>query len=90
MPKCERCGEFLPPNYVEVIPNSQPLNNGDYPKECIFCKLMVSEVERETSQGSGQFVPYTKRQCIKDYKEFLDKLRRSGNVQDILDKTDNL
>lgn len=89
MPVCQRCKEVFPPNYVDIIPNSGQMFDGEYPKECIFCKLQVSEVERETSDGSGQYVAYTKRQCIADYKTFLNNLKRSRNVQDILNKTNN-
>jgi len=87
MPKCVKCNKFLPPNYVEVIENSVPDFQGEYPKECIFCKLNVSEVERETSQGSGKFVSYTKDQCIKDYEKFIKKLKDSRSVKDILNKS---
>lgn len=90
MPKCVKCNEFLPPNYVEVIPNSQPLADGEYPKECVFCQKMVSEVERETEHGSGKYVAYTKAQCIRDYKNFIDKLSRSRNLDDIKNKTDSM
>jgi hypothetical protein len=85
MPKCVKCNEFLPPNYVEVIPNSQPMADGEYPKVCVFCQKMISEVERETEQGSGKFVAYTKAQCVKDYKAFIDKLVRVGIL--MIDKT---
>jgi hypothetical protein len=77
MPKCVKCNEFLPPNYVDVIPNSEPMADGEYPKVCVFCQKMISEVERETEQGSGKFVAYTKAQCVKDYKAFIDKLSKS-------------
>ena len=86
MPKCIKCNEYLPPNYVEVIPDSQPMMDGEYPKECIFCKLIVSEVERETENGSGKYVTYTKKQCVEDYKAFIDKLSKSRNLQDVVDK----
>lgn len=89
MPKCVKCNEFMPPNYVEVIPNSQPMADGDYPKECVFCQKMISEVERETEQGSGKYVAYTKEQCVRDYKAFIDKLRKSRNLQDVVNKTNN-
>lgn len=87
MPTCVRCNNVFPPNYVDIIKESQPMVDGEYPKECIFCKLQVSEVERETSPDSGQYTAYTKDQCIRDYKDFLDKLKHSRNVQDIVNKT---
>jgi len=90
MPKCVKCNEFLPPNYVEVIPNSQPLADGEYPKICVFCQKMISEVERETEQGSGKYVAYTKEQCVRDYKAFIDKLKKSKNLDDIKKKADSM
>jgi len=88
MPNCERCNNMFPPNYLDVIKDSEPMDNKEYPKECIFCKLNVSEVERETENGSGKFVPYSKQQCLDDYKVFLKKLKDSKNVKDILNRSD--
>lgn len=87
MPKCVKCNEMFPPNYVDIIEGSVPMVDGEYPKECVFCHLGVSEVERETEHNSGKYMAYTKKQCLKDYKEFLTKLKNSKNVKDILNKT---
>ena len=86
MPKCVKCSEFFPPNYTEIVEDSQPdpLNNNQYPQHCIFCKLGIDKVERETSPNSGQYVFYSKAECIRDYKDFLGKVNESKNVQDIL------
>lgn len=89
MPQCVRCKEFFPPNYTEVIHGSQPDQQGNYPQECIFCKLNIDEVERETQHNSGQYTPYTKKQCIEDYKKFLRKLKDSGKAKDIINNTDS-
>jgi hypothetical protein len=88
MPKCVKCNDFFPPNYTEVIDGSQPdpLDEGRYPQHCVFCKLGVDKVERETQQGSGKFVEYTKEECLRDYHEFLKKLKESKNVKDIMNK----
>jgi hypothetical protein len=90
MPKCVKCNNVFPPNYVEIIENSNKDFHGDYPKECIFCKLMVSSVERETSSGSNEYMEYKKEDCIKDYQKFLNKLKHSKSVKDILNKADNM
>ena len=86
MPTCIKCKEMFPPNYVDVIENSEPMFDGEYPKECVFCKLGVSEVERETQHDSGKYIAYTKQECINDYKAFLTKLKESRNVKDILNR----
>lgn len=86
MPLCIRCKEVFPPNYTEVIENSKPDFSGLYPQECIFCKLNIDKVERETAKGSGKYTMYSKQECLRDYKEFLFKLKKSRNVKDILKK----
>lgn len=89
MPKCAKCNEFFPPNYTDVIEGSKPDFEGRHPHICIFCNLMVSEVERETEHNSGKYVAYTKKQCVEDYAEFMKKLKHSPNVQSILNKTND-
>ena len=88
MPQCAMCKGIFPPNYVVVIPNSQPDLKNEYPKECVFCKHQIAKVERETAKDSGEWTMYTKEECIRDYAEFLRKLKDSKNVQDILDKAE--
>lgn len=89
MPQCVKCNEFFPPNYTEAIQGSKPDHEGNHPQECIFCKLNVSEVERETSHNSGKYTPYTKQQCVSDYKAFIKKLKERANAKDILKKADS-
>ena len=86
MPKCVKCDEFFPPNYTEIVENSLPDEKGDYPQLCVFCRLGVNEVERETEHDSGQYIPYTREECLRDYKNFLKKIKKSKNVKDILNK----
>lgn len=90
MPLCKRCNCYLPPNYVQVIKDSKPMEDGEYPKECVFCMNQTSSVERETEPNSGKYVEYTKDQCIRDYKAFIDKLSRSRNLDDIRNKADSM
>lgn len=87
MPKCIRCTNFFPPNYTEVVVNSSPDLEGNYPQECVFCKQGIAKVERETAPDSGEYVFYTKEECIKDYSEFMKKMVDSQNVKDIIKKT---
>lgn len=89
MPKCMKCLDFLPPNYTEIIPNSLPDSEGNYPQECIFCKLGVKEVERVEEKGSEKYIKYTKEQCKKDYFIFLNKLKNE-NVKKIMDRSEDL
>jgi len=89
MPRCVKCKGMFPPNYVEVIPDSNPNLEGEYPKHCFFCKNNVDEVERETEHNSGKYIKYTKKQCLEDYRIFLAKLKDSKNVKDIMNKTNS-
>lgn len=87
MPKCAKCQEIFPPNYTETIENSSRDSQGDFPQHCIFCKLGINEVERETENKSGIYTKYTKQECLTDYKIFLKNLKDNRNVKDILEKT---
>jgi hypothetical protein len=89
MPKCVKCNDFFPPNYTEIIEDSEPMFDGNYPQECIFCRLGIDEVERESEKDSGQYVKYTKKECLEDYKKFLRKVKDSKNVKDILNKQES-
>ena len=89
MPKCVKCNGMFPPNYVDIIEGSLPDKDNEYPKQCVFCKLGVTEVERESKHNSGLWQKYTQDECLKDYTEFLKKLNDSKNVKEILKKAEN-
>lgn len=90
MPKCVKCNEFFSPNYTDIIEGSERDSKGEYPQQCVFCKMELTEVERETEHNSGEFVKYTKEQCIKDYKIFMQKFAKSKNVKEILRQNDDI
>lgn len=87
MPKCVKCQDIFPPNYVDEIEGSVPMVDGEYPKECVFCKLNITEVEVEMEKGG--FKKYSKNECLSDYKHFLSKVKQSKNVQDIINRNDD-
>ena len=89
MPKCVKCQEVFPPNYVDILEGFEPDKDGEYPKQCIFCKLEIDEVERETVHNSGEYQKYSKAECLDDYKKFLKQLKNNKNVKDILEKAEN-
>lgn len=81
MPKCAKCQEFFPPNYTEIIEDSEIDGiSGEYPQNCIFCKLGINQVERESEKNSGNYVPYTKQECLRDYKEFVAKIKSTSDI----------
>jgi hypothetical protein len=88
MPLCTKCKEFFPPNYTEIVENSEPDGmTGQYPQHCIFCKLGVEHVERETSPNSGQFIKYTRNECLQDYKSFIEKMAKSAKSKEKIKDT---
>ena len=79
MPQCKKCNEFFPPNYTEIIPDTEPQiidGKPQYPQHCVFCKEGVDFVTREDKHNSGKFnTKYTKEQCLADYKAYLLKYK---------------
>ena len=79
MPQCKKCNEFLPPNYTDIIPDTEPeIIDGkeQYPQQCVFCKEGVDFVTREDSHNSGKFnTKYTKKEVIADYKAYIAKYK---------------
>lgn len=76
MPKCAKCSDIFPPDYMFDI------NEKD--KECVFCKLGKTFVT--ITQDDGGDVKVTKKECSKKYKESLNKLAKSPKVAEILQK----
>jgi hypothetical protein len=77
MPQCKKCNEFFPPNYTEIIPDTEPDSKGQYPQHCVFCKEGVDFVTREDEHNSGNFnIKYTKEECLSDYKAYLEKYKK--------------
>jgi len=75
MPKCQICYKLLPPNFMIEIEGSKDA------KKCIFCDQGKNEVEYKEGLTVKK---YTKEQCIKEYNEFLNKLKHSKGVSKIL------
>lgn len=79
MPKCKICYYFYPPQYMRDIENAPETD-----KQCIFCQrgkdyVMVMKEE-------GKEIKYTKNECIKDYKDFVKKLKETPNIAEKLVK----
>lgn len=84
MPQCEKCKDFFPPNYTELIPEGKANREGQFPQHCVFCKDGVDFVMREDSHNSGKFnTKYTKEECIRDYKAFVEKMKHVANKKQL-------
>jgi len=80
MPRCQKCYEFFPPQYMCEIENTE-----DDVKQCIYCQqgkdyvmVLIEEDKKE--------IKYTKKDCIRDYKMFLKKLKETPNIAEKLAK----
>jgi len=77
MPKCAKCADMLPPNFCTPIVNTE-----DY--MCLFCDQEISEITLKKDTGIEK---YTKKQCLKDYQEFMNYMKdQTKKMSDIKDK----
>jgi len=74
-----KCYEFYPPQYMREIEGAE---SGDL--QCVFCKRGKDYVMLVKEGSSDE--KYTKKQCIRDYKMFLKKLKESPNIAKKLTK----
>lgn len=74
MGRCAKCYSYFPPQYMREIEGAE--NTEDL--QCIYCKSGKDYVMILKDDQSEQ--KYTKKQCIKDYKEFINKLRQTPNI----------
>lgn len=65
---------MIPPNFCVEI-------KGTDAKKCFFCEQGKNELELIID---GKSKKYTKDECIKEYNEFLNKLKQSKGVAKIL------
>jgi len=71
MPKCVKCDKVLAPDLMVDV--GEPGLDGITPMRCIFC-----------DQNVKTFGGNTKEEHIKDYDEFLKKLKASKNIADMI------
>ena len=66
MPKCDKCGKFLPPGFVEPVPDTED-------KLCLFCRRDIKQLEHY-----GEIV--TKEQIIKEYDIALKMIKEENEI----------
>lgn len=81
MPKCAKCGDFLPPQLMKQIEGVA----ADV-KQCIFCEVEKKEIQIPDEKKPGKKIPYTKEQCKKDYQEYLNKMKTKLKTPEDLKK----
>jgi len=70
MGQCKNCTAFFPPDFM-----------ADQEK-CLFCEGGIDSVNLRKDDGSTE--KYYKRQCVEDYKLFMNKLRDKPGVADAI------
>lgn len=76
MGKCVTCGSFLGPNFCIVV------NETKNHLKCVFCHLGKNYITVEAKDGSEHKV--TKEEAKKKYKDYIDDLHRSKNIQKVI------
>ncbi|MFW6007944.1 MAG: hypothetical protein ACOCP8_01655 [archaeon] len=76
MGQCVTCNKFLGPNYCITV------NEDTDEKQCVFCYLEKDEITVEDDNGNQKKLK--KEEAVKKYREFLNKIKRSDRVQNIL------
>lgn len=74
MGQCQKCYSYFPPQYMREIEGAESVDD----LQCVYCKSDKDYVMVQIDNGSEQ--KYTKKQCIKEYKEFINKLRQTPNI----------
>jgi hypothetical protein len=74
MPKCIRCGDMLPPQFMVDLELEVALD--PIPQQCVFCKEEIKEINLETAGGSKE--KYTKEEAKKEYMIFLNMLKEKA------------
>ena len=75
MPKCDMCWDMFPPDFF--------CERDDDGKECMFCRIGKDYITMDTGKGVRN---YTKKECKKDYVEFLRMLKEKEGVIEALVK----
>ena len=70
MPKCQKCYDIFPPQFTSLI-------EGTEYHMCIFCSDSVPSIEFDDENGERKI--YTKKQCSKEYQEFLNMVKEKNN-----------
>lgn len=75
IPKCQVCYKLLPPQFMVEIEGAKDA------KKCIFCDQGKNTIEYKEGLETKK---YTQDQCVKEYKELLNKLKYSKGIAKIL------
>ena len=80
MPKCAKCGEVLPPQFITEIEGAVVAAS-----QCIFCKLDTNTINLPPDD-TGRQKTYTKDEARKEYQILLRKLKDKLKTREDLKK----
>ena len=80
MPKCAKCGEVLPPQFITEM-DTVKLEVS----QCIFCKFDTDTINMPPDD-TGLQKTYTKQQAREEYKYLLNKLKDKLRTREDLKK----
>ncbi len=79
MPKCVKCLDYFHPDMCVVV------DEKDMACRCVFCHIEKQEITVENEDGSPSHT-VTKKEAIYNYKKYIQDLKESDKVQNILGK----
>jgi len=80
MSKCVICDNYFHSDYCTIKEI-----RGESVTVCLFCHFDKNKLTLEDKDGKI-VRKITKSKCIKEYKEYINKLYRSKRIQDIINK----
>jgi len=80
MPKCVKCGDILPPQFLTEIEGVVVEAS-----QCIFCKFDTKTINMPPDE-MGKQRTYTKEEAKKEYQVLLNKLKEKINSKEDLKK----
>ncbi len=83
MPQCKKCDNYFPPQFLVQMIN---FPNEPEALQCLYCSENKSEIK---IKQDGEFIPYSKKECIKDYDKLLKKLKENKNITQVLSDCSN-
>ena len=83
MPKCQKCYQFYPPDFMRDIEGTEGTPDQE-DRQCVFCMLDKNVINFTGKNGKEE--QYSKKQCQNDYKKFLKELKSKTNIAKVLAK----
>lgn len=80
MPKCVKCSDMLPPQFLTVLEGVKVEVN-----ECLFCKMDTTTITLPPDE-MGMQKTYTKEEAKREYQALLSELKHKLKTREDLKK----